>query len=256
MRVGAKEIEEMAPPSSRSKAQQDSKAKLDKWIGGEEGNTNSMERLIKEIESMRIQMEKMRESIKESLEEQLEKIRSEMEEERRRRDEERRREKEEWKGEKEKLEQRIEELERINEKKEREKRKKNIVIKGISWGRGKVEEEVSRFVKEKLGTEVTVERAYKIKMGENKETVIASLGSWDQKREVMSRKRELSQGIWIEDDLTKKERGIQMKLREKAREEREKGNKVKVGYMKLFIGDKVCRWNERRKEMEDGRRNE
>lgn len=40
----------MAPPSSRSRTQQDSKVKLDRWIGGEEGNTNSMKRLIKEME--------------------------------------------------------------------------------------------------------------------------------------------------------------------------------------------------------------
>lgn len=214
-----------------------------------------MERLFKEMENMRNQMERMRESIKESLEEKLEKIRNELEEERRRREEERKKEREEWKREKEKLEQRMEELERINERRERENRKKNIVIKGVSWGRDKVEEEVSRFVKEKLKAEVTVERAYKIRMKENKETIIASLGSWDQKREVMNRKRELTQGIWIEDDLTKEERGIQMKLRERAREEREKGNKVKVGYMKLFIGDRVFRWNEKRGEIEDGRKN-
>lgn len=59
----------MAPPSSRSKTQQDSKVKLDRWIGGEEGNTNPMERLIKEMENMKKQMERMRESIKENLEE-------------------------------------------------------------------------------------------------------------------------------------------------------------------------------------------
>lgn len=138
-------------------------------------------------------MARMRESMKKNLEEQLEKIRSKLEEERRRREEERKREKEKLKREKEKLEQRIEQLERINEKKERENRKKNIVIKGVSWEREKAEEEVSRFVKEKLRTEVTVEKAYTIKMKENKEIVIASVGSWEQKREVMSRKKELNQ---------------------------------------------------------------
>lgn len=245
---------EMAPPSSRSKTQQDSKAKLDKWIGGEEGNASQLERLFKEMENMRNQMERMRESIKESLEDKLDKIRIELEEERGRREEERKREREEWRREKGKIEQRIEEIERTNERRERENRKKNIVIKGASWEGGRVEEEVCRFVKENLRTEVTVERAYKIKVKENKEIVVASLGSWEQKREIMYKKKELSQGIWIEDDLTKEERGIQIKLRERAREEREKGNKVKVGYMKLFIGDKVFRWNERRKELEDGRR--
>lgn len=44
----------------------------------------------------------------------------------------------------------------------------------------------------------------------------------------MKRKKKLKQGIWIEDDLTKEEREIQKKLREMARVEKEKGNKMKV----------------------------
>jgi len=58
----------MAPQTSK-KVQQDSKVKLDKWIGGEEGQTSLMERLIKEMESMRKQMEKMHENMKQNLEE-------------------------------------------------------------------------------------------------------------------------------------------------------------------------------------------
>lgn len=45
----------------------------------------------------------------------------------------------------------------------------------------------------------------------------------------MSKKKNLKTGIWIEDDLTKEEREIQKQLREKAKEERTKGKKVKVG---------------------------
>lgn len=54
----------------------------------------------------------------------------------------------------------------------------------------------------------------------------------------------------------KAKKEIQRRLRERAREEREKGNKVKIGYMKLCIGDRVLRWNEKRKELEDGRKKE
>lgn len=50
----------------------------------------------------------------------------------------------------------------------------------------------------------------------------------------MSKKKNLKTGIWIEDDLTKKEREIQKQLKEKAKKERTKGKKVKVGYMKIL----------------------
>ncbi|XP_036150976.1 golgin subfamily A member 6-like protein 22, partial [Monomorium pharaonis] len=223
----------MAPPVSRSKALQDSKAKLDKWISGEEGNSSHMERIIKEMEYMRNQMEKLKESIMESLEDQLEKIRKKMEEERRLREAEREREKIEWKREKEELVQRIEELEKTNERKEREARRRNIVIKGVSWKNERVEEEVSKFIKENLKVEVGVEKAFRTRIKE-KDIVIASLENREQKREIMVRKKELRQGIWIEDDLTKEERGIQRKLRERARSEREKGRKDTWEYLEEF----------------------
>lgn len=53
----------------------------------------------------------------------------------------------------------------------------------------------------------------------------------------MSKKKNLKTGIWIEDDLTKEEREIQKQLREKAKEERTKGKKIKVG--KGYIYKKI-----------------
>lgn len=55
---------------------------------------------------------------------------------------------------------------------------------------------MSKFVKEKLKVEVGVKKAYRIKIRENRDIVIASLKNWKQKREVMSRKKNLEQGIW------------------------------------------------------------
>lgn len=71
----------------------------------------------------------------------------------------------------------------------------------------------------------------------------------------MSKKKDLEKGIYIEDDLTRKEREIQQKLRELAREEREKGdNYTKVGYMKIHLGEKWYRWNEREGRLEEEKR--
>ncbi|KAJ8912534.1 hypothetical protein NQ315_014478, partial [Exocentrus adspersus] len=44
-------------------------------------------------------------------------------------------------------------------------------------------------------------------------------------------------------DLTKEERKIQKTIREKAKQEKEKGNDVKVGYQKLVVNGKVWKWN-------------
>lgn len=48
---------------------------------------------------------------------------------------------------------------------------------------------------------------------------MVELDSWDKKREIMARKKNLKTEVYIEDDLTKKERNIQKQLRERAKEE-------------------------------------
>ncbi|CAL1678909.1 unnamed protein product [Lasius platythorax] len=136
-------------------------------------------------------MEKMYERMQEFIAEQMERIRNEIAENRIAREEERKRDKKMWNEEKEKFRRRIADLEWINEKRERDRRKNNIVIKGVRWVTGNIKKEVKEFVKENLKTEVKVKKAYKIKIEENKTTVIANLDSWEQKREVMNRKKNL-----------------------------------------------------------------
>lgn len=66
----------------------------------------------------------------------------------------------------------------------------------------------------------------------------------------MEKKKTLERGIWIDDDLTRRERGIQQRLWARAREEREKGNEgVRVGYQKIFLRGKWRGWQ----ELEQGR---
>lgn len=50
------------------------------------------------------------------------------------------------------------------------------------------------------------------------------------------------QECYIDDDMTNKEREIQAVLRKRAREEREKGNTVKVGYQKIMINNQWENW--------------
>ena len=87
-------------------------------------------------------------------------------------------------------------------------------------------------------------KAIKMKLKGEEEMVLAEIGSWEEKRMVMSRKKTLKRGLYVDDDLTKEERTTQKKLRERATEERKKGNQMKVSYRKIRIGNKWFYWND------------
>jgi hypothetical protein len=48
--------------------------------------------------------------------------------------------------------------------------------------------------------------------------------------------------MYIDDDLAKEERKTQMKLREVAKEERDRGKKMKIGYRKMQINGELFIW--------------
>jgi len=73
---------------------------------------------------------------------------------------------------------------------------------------------------------------------------VAELKSWEQKKEIMIKKKNLIKGIYIDNNLMRTERETQEKLKEKAKEEKEKGNKVRISYGKM-INNVWLRWNER-----------
>jgi hypothetical protein len=50
--------------------------------------------------------------------------------------------------------------------------------------------------------------------------------------------------MYIDDDLTNEERETQKKLRELAREERDRGKRVKIQYRKIQINGDWFRWDE------------
>ena len=90
---------------------------------------------------------------------------------------------------------------------------------------------------------INVTKAIKMKL-KGEEEVIAEIGSWKEKRMVMSRKKTLKRGIYVDDDLTKEERITQKKLKERATEEGKKSNQTKVSYRKIRIGNKWFYWND------------
>ncbi|KMQ83947.1 hypothetical protein RF55_18740 [Lasius niger] len=125
------------------------------------------------------------------------------------------------------------------ELKEREERKNYIVIRSLEEGEGEVRGGVEK-VLEEIGVKVKIEEIRRIggKYGKEGGMVVVKLGSREQKKEVMEKKKRLKgRKIRIEDDLTWEERKIRWKIREIAKEERRKGSRVWIGYGKIRINE-------------------
>lgn len=91
-------------------------------------------------------------------------------------------------------------------------------------------------IEKALGVDVTVTEAYKVGKNQENKIIIAKIENTKQKTLVMTNKNKLKgTKIIIENDLTKKELEIQRDIRLIAKEEREQGKQVKVGYQKLII---------------------
>ena len=67
----------------------------------------------------------------------------------------------------------------------------------------------------------------------------------------MTRKKNLKTGVYIDNDLTQKEREIQGKLKKLAGEKRREGKKTSVGYKKIRIDKKWYIWNERKETLKE-----
>lgn len=154
-----------------------------------------------------------------------------------------------WEREKEELMKRIGDLEERMENEEKRKRKNNIVIKGLQI-RGENEiSEVESFLKEKLQVCAKVIRTQIINTKRNNEKIIiAEVEAWTKKQEIMRQKSILrNTRVYIDNDLTAEELWVQREIRSIAKEQREKGCRVKVSYRRLKINDEEYVWDKREK---------
>lgn len=147
------------------------------------------------------------------------------------------------------------EVERANERIERmegEKRKKNIVIQGLrgsSTNPKMLKEEIEGFIRNAMGVSLKVEMARKLK----EDMYLVELNSMSDKRMVMqckSKLREHGGKVYINDDLTQKEREIQNIIRKQVKEEVAKGRMAKVGYQRMICDREVWTWNGRSGKLE------
>lgn len=105
-------------------------------------------------------------------------------------------------------------------------------------------------MKEELEIDVEIKEVKEIGVKRRDSMIIAKMEKWEEKREIMKRKN-LKSGIYVEDDLTRKEREVRRRLR-KIKEEKVKESKdVKVGYKKIHTGERWYRWNEKEERIEE-----
>lgn len=99
-------------------------------------------------------------------------------------------------------------------------------------------------MKDSLKVEAMIRKANKIRLGGKNTGVIVELENLENKREIIHRKR-LRSSIFIEDDLTRKEREIQKKLKEIAKEEKRRQESESRIQDNLHKEEKWHRWNEK-----------
>ena len=158
---------------------------------------------------------------------------------------------ENWKQEKSKLESKINLLENRIEQKDRYERRNNIVIKGLQINKENAEKEVEEMIKKNIGVEVKVIEAISLDGKQSNKIILAKLEHSRQKNMLMKNKYKLrGTTCYIENDLTKEEQEIQRKIVTRAKEERNKGLRIRIGYKKLIIEGKKYTWNATDKELQ------
>lgn len=95
----------------------------------------------------------------------------------------------------EEMVERMRDMERKLEWREREKRKRNIVMKALKVGEGRIEVGIEK-VMSNIGVKVRIEGMRRIKTGKEewREMVVVKLGSEEKKKKVMEGKKKLRGG--------------------------------------------------------------
>jgi len=225
----------------------------------------SLREIVRELEGMRKREEKWRED-RDKMEKRIEELEKKWErglkmedggeglkdiEERVNKLEGGRRE-DEGRGDKD-LEERMKKVERMWDRRERQERRRNVVVKGYKVdGRGVTSQIKEIF--EKIRAEVEIDEIRVVKTGREEwgGMAVVSLRSEEDKKEVMRKKKGLrGDKIWIEEDLTWKERQSRWKLKVVARTEERKGARVIIGNNRVLIDGEWWFWDEEKETLRD-----
>ncbi|KAI4463165.1 retrotransposon gag protein [Holotrichia oblita] len=136
---------------------------------------------------------------------------------------------------------------------EKEKRRNNLIISGLKIETEKTEErkaEINGFIRRELNVGVSIKTV--AKLGEK--TYLIALENTEEKLAIMKNKNKLrhmkGNKVYINNDQTIQEREIQKFIRDRAREERQRGKSVIVKYQRLIIDGKQWKWNTNRDALE------
>lgn len=139
---------------------------------------------------------------------------------------------------------------------EREKRRNNVVITGLTIANSnttELKQEMEKFIQQKLEMSVPVQTAYKI----GPKMCIIKLQSFEDKIQLMKNKMKLrnmrGDRIFINNDLSRKEREIDKQIRKRAEAEKNQGKTVKIGYQKLTIEGKEWKWDAEKNRLEENK---
>lgn len=135
---------------------------------------------------------------------------------------------------------------RIEGKEREDRRRRNMIIKGVSREKGDWRWGVEKIMKE-IGADVRISEMRKINTGrEDKgEMVWVRLEKEEDKRQVWDKKRRLKgRKVWIEEDLSWKEREVRRRLGVIAAGERRKGRNAWVEEDRIKMEGVWWRWEE------------
>lgn len=103
-------------------------------------------------------------------------------------------------------------------------------------------------MKKKMEIQVEIKKAYKV--AERK--YIVEVNKWDDKIKLLREKNKLKgSAIYLDPKLTFKERTVQKKIRDIAREERKKGAFTRVKFQGLQVNDTLFTWNHTNSSLEE-----
>ncbi|KAL3283727.1 hypothetical protein HHI36_024207 [Cryptolaemus montrouzieri] len=133
------------------------------------------------------------------------------------------------------------------DKLENEKRRNNLIVQGLtikSENQDELKTEIAETIEKHFGIEVKITGASKL----GPKTCLVELENAEVKKNNIMNKNKLGrlvgEKIYINDDLSKKDREIQGHIRGIASAEKKEGKNVKIGYRKLFIEGEKWVWND------------
>ena len=144
------------------------------------------------------------------------------------------------------LEHRIKYLEEMEERRVKQEKKNNVIIKVKETQPDNADKtrELTENIMKQIGVSRKIVNSYFIGQDTKGWGLIkVQMSSFDEKMEIMRNKRKLrGQEIFIENDMTRQEREIQAAIRFRAKQERERGNSVRIGYQRLQINGTWENW--------------